>query len=197
MLLPVLLTLCGGLGWALGNLANRLAPADEPFRLTLRMSVVPPLPLLGASLAVEGPARMIASLTTLDGRKGALALAGLVFTVLVATIAGAGVWTALMSRHPSSTVAPFSMLAPVVGIGVSHRVLGEPVFAAELLCAAVVVAGVLLGTTGPASPRHARQRAHRPARPIGPPSGAARGRRSSGASCRCHVPSPEPTSAAL
>lgn len=52
-----------------------------------------------------------------------------------------------MSRHPSSTVAPFSILVPVVGIGASWLMLGEPAHAAELLCGAVVVAGVLPGTT--------------------------------------------------
>ncbi|NJC69911.1 EamA family transporter [Planosporangium thailandense] len=146
MLLPVLLTLCGGLGWALGNLSNRLAQTSEPFRLTLWMSVVPPLPLLAVSLVAEGPARITSSMTTLADRQGVLALGGLAFTVLAATLAGSGIWTALMSRHPSSGVAPFSMLVPVIGIGASRLLLGDPVYPVELVCGAVVVAGVLLGT---------------------------------------------------
>ena len=147
-LLPVLLTLCGGLGWALGNLASRQARAPQPLRLTLWMTVVPPLPMLAVSLLVEGPDRIGTSLTTLGTATGVLALAGLAFTVLVATVVGSGIWTTLMSRHPSSTVAPFSLLVPVVGVGASWLAFQERVYLVELLCGAVVVAGVLLGSSG-------------------------------------------------
>src|SRR3954447_8083008 len=146
MLVPVLLTLCGGLGWAFGNLCSRQARGASPFRLTLWMTTVPPLPMLAVSLLVEHPDRIVASLTTLDTRQGALAVGGLAFTVLAATLVGSGIWTSLMSRHPSSTVAPFSMLVPVVGIAASWLLFGEPVYVLELLCGAVVIAGVLSGT---------------------------------------------------
>ncbi|WP_449386322.1 EamA family transporter [Cellulomonas soli] len=146
-LLPVLLTLCGGLGWAFGNLANRQARTSEPLRLTLWMSIVPPVPMLVLSLATEGPDRIAACFTGLGSRQGVLALAGLLYTVLVATLLGSGLWTALMARHPSSVVAPFSMLVPVVGIGASWLLLREPTPPAELLLGALVVAGVLLGSS--------------------------------------------------
>ncbi|HSD76298.1 MAG TPA: EamA family transporter, partial [Solirubrobacteraceae bacterium] len=113
--LPVLLTVLGGLGWALGNLSSRLARPDSPLRLTLWMSVVPPLPMLALSLVADGPAAIGTSLTTLGTRTGAVALVGLAFTVLVATVLGSGLWTTLLARYPSSTVAPFSMLVPVAG----------------------------------------------------------------------------------
>jgi O-acetylserine/cysteine efflux transporter len=100
------------------------------------------------SLIVEGPGRIGTSLTTLGTRTGVLALAGLAFTVLVATVVGSGIWTTLMSRHPSSTVAPFSMLVPVVGVGASWLLLRERVYLVELVCGAVVVAGVLLSSAG-------------------------------------------------
>ncbi|WP_443623122.1 EamA family transporter [Cellulomonas fengjieae] len=149
-LLPVLLTLCGGLGWAVGNLGNRLAmQADpgEPFRLMLWMSVVPPLPLLVLSLTIEGPARIAESFRGLDSAQGLLAVAGLAFTVVVATLIGSGLWSALMGRYPSSTVAPFSMLVPVVGIGASWLLLRERTSPTELAWGALVIVGVLLGST--------------------------------------------------
>ncbi|QCB94594.1 EamA family transporter [Cellulomonas shaoxiangyii] len=145
-LLPVVLTLCGGLGWALGNLCNRRAQPDSPFRLMLWMSVVPPLPMLALALAIEGPERIRASLTGLTSPTGLAALGGLLFTVLVATLVGSGLWTWLMVRHPSSVVAPFSMLVPVVGIGSSWLVLDESPAPAELLLGGLVVGGVLLGS---------------------------------------------------
>ncbi|WP_089800265.1 EamA family transporter [Cellulomonas sp. KH9] len=149
-LLPVLLTLCAGLGWAVGNLGSRRAgqaqPA-EPVRLMLWMSVVPPLPLLALSLVVEGPTRIAGSFQGLGSTRGLLALGGLAFTVVVATLVGSGLWTTLMGRHPSSTVAPFSMLVPVVGIAASWLLLRERTSPTELACGALVVAGVLLGST--------------------------------------------------
>ncbi|GEL99554.1 EamA family transporter [Cellulomonas terrae] len=149
-LVPVLLTLCGGLGWAVGNLGNRRAmqaQPGEPFRLLLWMSVVPPLPLLALSLVVEGPAEIAGSFQGLGSTQGLLALGGLFFTVVVATLVGTGLWTALMGRHPSSTVAPFSMLVPVVGIGASWLLLRERTSPTELAWGALVLAGVLLGST--------------------------------------------------
>lgn len=147
-LLPVVLTLCGGLGWAFGNVCNRQARSGSPFALLMWVSVVPPLPMGVLALVVDGPDAIAASLTTLGSRTGLLALAGLLYTVLVATVLGTGLWTALMSRHPSSTVAPFSMLVPVVGIAASWVLLREPTPPVELALGALVVGGVLLGSSG-------------------------------------------------
>ncbi len=154
-LLPVLLTLCGGLGWAFGNVSSRQAHPDSPFRFMLWMSVVPPLPMLALSLLVDGPAAIGRSLTTLGTPTAAWALAGLAFTVLVATVVGSGIWTALLARHPSGVVAPFSLLVPVVGIAASWLAFDESPAPAELALAAVIVAGVLTATRPPRRARPA------------------------------------------
>lgn len=175
-LLPVLLTLCAGLGWALGNLCNRRARTTEPFRLMLWMTVVPPVPMLVVSLALEGPDVVAGSLSGLGEPQGLLALGGLAFTVVVATLLGSGIWTALMARHPSSTVAPFSMLVPVVGIGSSWLLLGDATSPTELALGAVVVTGVVLGSRGrAASPVAADGRAS--ASPAAPQAAASAGGR--------------------
>ncbi len=149
MLLPVLLTLLGGLGWAIGNLSNRKAAADSPWRLMLWMAVIPPLPMLALSFVVDGPAAIGRSLSTLDTPAAIPAIGGLLYTVLVATLAGSGIWTALMARHPSGTVAPFSMLVPVVGIAASWLVLHEKPAPVELLLGVLVLGGVMLAGAAP------------------------------------------------
>ncbi|MDQ7991683.1 MAG: EamA family transporter [Propionicimonas sp.] len=150
-LLPFLLTVAGGLGWALGNLGNRLAsagnPDAKPLHLVLWMSVVPPVPLLAASLLTEGTERIATSFTTLATTTGLLALAGLAYTILLGTLAGSGLWTHLMARYPASRVAPYSLLVPVVGITAAWLVLGERPAVLELAGSAVVVAGVLYGSS--------------------------------------------------
>lgn len=146
-LLPVVLVVLGGLGWAFGNLANRRAATDQPFRLMLWMSVVPVLPMLALSLAVEGPARDAAAVRTAFSAHALPALGGLVYIVLVATLVGSGLWTWLLSRHPSGQVAPFSMAVPVAGFLGSWLVLGEKPDLAEIGLGAVVVVAVVWGMT--------------------------------------------------
>jgi O-acetylserine/cysteine efflux transporter len=144
-LLPFLLTVAGGLGWALGNVGNRLAAAANPLHLVLWMSAVPPLPMLGVALWIEGPRRIAASFTTLGTSTGWAALAGLAYTVVLGTVVGSGLWTYLMSRYPASRVAPYSMLVPVVGLTSAWLLLAETPSTGELVGSALVVAGVLYG----------------------------------------------------
>lgn len=156
-LLPVVLTLCGALGWAIGNLCSRQARAPKPLHLTLWMSVVPPIPMIIVSLLVEGPQRIGRALATAFTPQALPSLFGLLYVVLVATIVGYGIWTTLMSRHPSSMVAPFSMLVPVVGVLASWLILHERPDRVELIAGVAVIGGVLF--------------ASRPGRPTGgPPS---------------------------
>ena len=145
-LLPFLLTLAGAFGWSLGNICNRQARTVEPLKLTFWMSVVPPVPMLLVSLVVEGPAEIAASFDGLGARTGILALVGLAYTALIGTIAGSGVWSWLMARHPAGIVAPFSLLVPVVGMSAAWLVLGQAVSATELGGAVLIVGGVLLGS---------------------------------------------------
>lgn len=150
-LLPVILTLLAALGWAFGNLASRQARAKDPLGLVLWMSIVPPLPMFALSAVVEGPGSWSTSLGQALSGEAWLAVAGLAYIVLLGTLAGSGIWTALMARHPAGVVAPWSLLVPPVGIGVSWLVLNEVPSATELVAGTVVVLGVLLGTPRPAA----------------------------------------------
>jgi O-acetylserine/cysteine efflux transporter len=148
--LPVLLTLLGALGWAFGNLASRLAAAPNPMHLTLWMTVVPPVPLLAMSLVWEGPSagwEALRTAVTPDGLPGVVALG---YIALLGTLVGSGIWVGLMRRYPAGVVAPYSLLVPVVGIGLAATLLGERPSVIELVAAAVIVGGVLLGTPKPA-----------------------------------------------
>lgn len=148
-LVPFLLVLLGALGWAFGNLSSRLAKPSEPLRFTLWMSVVVPVPMLIASLIVEGPAAIADAMSTSLTVAAIPAWAGLAYTCLVATVAGSGMWTWLLSRHPAGVVAPFSLLVPVVGIATAWIVLSERPGPLELAGGVLVVAGVVVGSRVP------------------------------------------------
>ena len=159
-LLPVALTLLAGLSWALGNIGNRKAASDQPMRLMLWMCVIPPLPMLALSLGVEGPSAGWDSLTSSLHGTGPLALAGLAYIVILGTVAGSGLWTALLSRYPAGMVAPFSLLVPIVGIGASWLVLHEEPSVLSLIGGAVVIAGAaatqVSGKVRPSTLSHSR-----------------------------------------
>ncbi|MCM6772666.1 EamA family transporter [Nocardia sp. CDC159] len=150
---PVLLTLAAGLGWAFGNIGSRLAAADsgaqrvDPLHLTLWMAVVPPVPMFALSALVEGPDTGLRALLDSFTPSGWPALAALGYTAVLATLVGSGLWTYLMSRYPAGTVAPLSLLVPVVGIGAAWAFLGERPTPPSLVGAVVVIAGAFAVTS--------------------------------------------------
>ncbi|MDR7253659.1 O-acetylserine/cysteine efflux transporter [Nocardioides sp. BE266] len=163
---PFVLVVAGAFAWAVGNICTAQAQAPNPLHLTLWMSVVPPLPMLALALVVEGPRRIADSLTRWHSPDLAPALLGLAYTVVIGTVVGSGIWTWLMARHPAGTVAPFSMLVPVVGMTAAWVVLGEGVSRGEAAGALLVVGGVLVATRPP-----------RPAQPaaVGPTTASSSG----------------------
>ncbi|SEI86904.1 EamA family transporter [Demequina mangrovi] len=146
---PFLLVLLGALGWALGNLASRQARAEKPLHLVLWMSVVPPLPMLALSLTIEGPAAIGEAFASSASIAAIPAWLGLAYTIVLGTLVGSGIWVWLMARHPASTVAPFSMLVPVVGIATAWVALGERPGLGELAGGVLVIGGVLWASRTP------------------------------------------------
>ncbi|GAB18898.1 putative amino acid efflux protein [Gordonia effusa NBRC 100432] len=144
-LVPVLLTLLAGLGWAFGNIGGRLATPSNALNMVLWMSVIPPLPMLAMSLIIDGPDADFHSLATLFTRSGMLALAGLAYIVILGTIAGSGVWSYLLTKYPASRVAPLSLLVPIVGISASWAIFDERPTLVELLGAVIVIIGCAAG----------------------------------------------------
>ncbi len=145
-LLPVILTLLGALSWAVGNLCSRQARPANALHFMLWGSIVPPIPMFVLSLVFEGPGAQWTALSTVLAGDAWLPLAGLAYVVVFGTVVGSGIWTMLLSRHPASTVAPFSLLVPVVGMTLAFALLDERPTPVEITAAVVVVGGVLLGS---------------------------------------------------
>ncbi|WP_241387498.1 EamA family transporter [Rhodococcus sp. CH91] len=143
-LVPMLLALLAGMSWAVGNIATRKAASREPMRLMLWMCVIPVLPLFALSWFVEGPEAWSTLGTSFTSTEGWLALAGIAYIALAGTIAGTGIYVSLMSRYPAATVAPLSLMVPVVGFTVAGITLGERPAPSALIGGAIVVLGALI-----------------------------------------------------
>ncbi len=141
-LLSLLACVAAGASWGAGNVIMRRARPPAPLALIVWSSLVPPIPLAAVSLGLEGPGAWADAFGGLE-TAGLLALA---YVIVVATFFGYGSWTWLMARHPASTVAPFTLLVPIVGIAAAWVALGEVPGVLELLGACVVLIGLALVT---------------------------------------------------
>lgn len=138
------LVLCGALCWACGNLVFRRLPGVNMAALFIWASLIPPLPMLALSLALEGPAPM-ATIAAM----GPQGWGGLVYVAVISTLVGYSIWGALLSRHNAALVTPFALLIPVVGIAVAAVLLGEAITRTEAISGAVILAGIALAVLGP------------------------------------------------
>jgi O-acetylserine/cysteine efflux transporter len=138
-LLALALCLLAGLSWGIGNVVSRASRAPGGFALTVWSATVVPVPLLGLSLAVDGPSAVAHGLEHL-GWHGA---ASTLYTAGLCTLVGYAVFNRLLSKYPSGHVVPWVLLAPVVAMACSWWLLGEVPGTAELTGAVLLVAGVL------------------------------------------------------
>ena len=134
--------------WAASNLITRHAARSgpyEPVPFIVWSSLFPVLPLLLLSVWLEGGTHAVAAqLQALGWRElGVVAyLAGL------STLLGYGLWTRLLQRYPASTVAPLSLMVPVVGLLSALLLLGERPTALQWLGTLGVLLGMAINQFG-------------------------------------------------
>jgi O-acetylserine/cysteine efflux transporter len=139
-LLALLLVVAAAACWGAGNVCTRLARAGNGLSLVVWSALVPPVPLAVLSLLVEGPAADARAFATVSWSE----VGALLYVVVLASLVGYGTWTMLLREYPASTVAPLSLLVPVVGIAAAWLLDGETPGPVELAGAAVVLAGLAL-----------------------------------------------------
>ncbi|MCO7275341.1 EamA family transporter [Cellulosimicrobium cellulans] len=127
-------------------------PGLDGLSMTVWSALVVPVPMLGLSLALDGPDVVGHALTHLT----LAPVLSTLYTAWLASLVGYGIWNTLLARYPASAVVPFTMLVPPVGMLAAWVVLDEVPNAAELLGGVVLLLGVAT-TTGVLRrrPRHA------------------------------------------
>lgn len=138
------LCIAAAVSWAVGNVLLRGSGQADMMALMAWLSVVPPLPLLAMSAAMEGPERMLHALTHINA-SGVFAV---LYLAVLSTTVGYGIWGKLIREYPASKIAPFALLVPVFGLTASAVLLGERFNAGQLGGAVAVLAGlvVLIGS---------------------------------------------------
>jgi O-acetylserine/cysteine efflux transporter len=135
-LLGFALTMCSATCWATGNQIVRTMRPASATALMAWMSLFAAPPALLASLLLE-------PWPSLPDAHGCV-VAGLsvLFNGVLATLFGFGSWAWLLARYKAATVAPFSLLVPVIGASSSAWLLGESFSNARLAGMALLVLGV-------------------------------------------------------
>ena len=141
------LTLLAALLWALSNIVTRKAQAASQDFSALAYVV-------WASLAPIGPFIVLSLLFDPAASRWAWTQAPLsvwlsaAYLGWVASVAGYGLWTLLLKRHPANRIAPFSLAVPVVGLSAGMLALGETVTAwqwAGITLVVLALMAVMLG----------------------------------------------------
>ncbi|WP_262270495.1 EamA family transporter [Microvirga yunnanensis] len=141
---PFLMTVLAAASWGVANIVSKRAGRVDMLGFIVWSSLVAPLPLVGLSLWLDGPGRVIAALAQIDGGT----LAAVMYLAYPTTILAFGVWAYLLSRHPAATVTPFALFVPVAGILGSALILGEAMHPIEAVGGAVIVPGLAVNVFG-------------------------------------------------
>ncbi|MBJ7593752.1 MAG: EamA family transporter [Candidatus Dormibacteraeota bacterium] len=138
------LVVAGSAAWGIGNVITRVARPSDAVAFLVWTSVVPPIPLLLLSLAAEGPARIATAGRSLTWS----AVLALFYVAYLSTGFGYAAWAYLLRRYPASTVSPFALFVPVVGLAAAAIFVHENPSVLEIIGAGVVIAGLAMVTRG-------------------------------------------------
>jgi len=116
--------------------------AQDAMRLMVWVSLVPPLPMLALSFWLDGPERMLSTITGMTW----IGFASLAYIAFGSTIVGYGLWSFLLKRYPAAVVAPFSLLVPLFGLSSAALLLGERPGPQKLAGAALIILGVAVNS---------------------------------------------------
>ncbi|MES5097058.1 EamA family transporter [Agrobacterium sp. BA1120] len=143
-MVPLLMCIGAAFSWAIGNIVNRKVGRVNAVSFVAWTSLVPVLPLVALSLVLEGPQAISAGLASAN----LMTVLVVVYMAYGATIVGAGIWSFLLLRYPAGTVAPFSLLVPIVGFLGAYFAFAEEITLLEIIGSTLVVAGLALNVFG-------------------------------------------------
>jgi O-acetylserine/cysteine efflux transporter len=137
---PTVVLLLGSLSWAIGNVLSRRAQAASSLSLVVWSGLVVPIPAFLLSLVVDTPPVVFAALAHLNW----INILSTVYTAVLASLVGYGIWNHLLARYPTSAVVPFTLLVPVIGILAAWVTVHEVPTLTELIGGAVMLAGLAI-----------------------------------------------------
>lgn len=139
--LVALLTCVGAaLSWGVGNVLSRSSGVSGGLSLTVWSALVVPVPALALSFVVDGPAAIGDGL----GAVGWPAVASTLYTAVLASLVGYGIFNSLLARNVASAVVPWILLVPPIAMLAAWALLGDVPGPGEVAGGVVMLVGVLV-----------------------------------------------------
>ncbi|CAN7164887.1 EamA family transporter [Phenylobacterium sp. LjRoot225] len=143
--LGLVLVLLSALAWAGGNVVARATPDVNVLAFVVWASLFSAPPLFALAIVFDG--WPVVSHAIAHASAGAWA--AVAWQTVGNTLFGYGAWAWLLARHPAATISPLSLLIPVVAMGASWLLLGEPLSDWKLAAAGLVLGGLAINIIWP------------------------------------------------
>jgi O-acetylserine/cysteine efflux transporter len=140
-----LLVIASAASWGVGNLISKKIGKVNMIALVVWGSLIAWPPLLAVSFIIEGSDRIFSSLQHLSW----LSVGSVLYITYLSTLFGFGVWSWLIHCYSLPTIAPFSLLVPIVAMASSVLVLNEALQSWKIFAGVLVIAGLCINLLGP------------------------------------------------
>ncbi|MDO4636914.1 MAG: EamA family transporter [Lautropia sp.] len=152
------LMLLAACSWAGGNIISKGFKVQIDALALVAWGALAAAPvILLMSLLLEGPTRIGNAMQQADWTTvGSVAYLG-----YASTLVGYSLWNFLLRHYPVPMVAPLTLLVPIVGMGSSALLLGEPMQRWKLLATALIILGLAVNMFGGMLLKHLGRQAHK------------------------------------
>lgn len=141
--LGLILILLSALFWSFSNLIMKKMQGVDLLHFMVWISLIPPIPLAALSYFTETKEPLTLIL------EGSLQLWLVVaYTGFISTLVAFAIWGKLLKTYTASTVTPFALLIPVVGILTSGLILNESLGTIEIIGSVLVFMGLIICVLG-------------------------------------------------
>jgi O-acetylserine/cysteine efflux transporter len=138
------MVIAAGLSWATANIFSKKMGQVNAIGMVVWASLLVVPPLLVASLLVEGIDAWVKTATQMNWTSAGAIL----FQSYPNTLVGFGLWSILMRKYPTTTIAPFALLVPVTGMLSATLLLGEPMQWWKIVAGMLVLGGLGINLFG-------------------------------------------------
>lgn len=132
--------LLGALLWGVSNLLFRKCQQADTFSLVIWMGLIPPIPLYGLSVMIDGPQQFLHDITHMS----IICVWELAFIIVGATWIGTTCWAYLFKKYDPGVVAPYGLLIPVVAVILSWWFFDETHGWSGIIGCAFVFLGLII-----------------------------------------------------
>jgi O-acetylserine/cysteine efflux transporter len=143
-LIGFIMVVAAGFCWATANIFTKKIGKVSPLSLMVWASLIATPPMLVASWFIEGYDAWVKAAININW----VSVGAIFFQSYPNTIVGYGIWSYLMRKYPAATVAPFSLLVPVIGMLAATLVIDEPLQWWKLVAGALVLGGLVFNQFG-------------------------------------------------